>query len=305
MPKKFKIEQKRVWLSRHEELSHTEKRIAAHYKCDVRTVIKGIEEARREREANAARIELIKDKIGEHQKELLIVLDNIVSMLELPPYNLDIRKERNGRIAPIPLPGALVKPNDENELILVIHDENSLRWELLEEHLKGDKLWRMIKKWRIPFLEHIKARVNLLDAAQTVLKKESGLELIKKVDTLPETGGIFPVAVQVFYELSIHQALGIKDETNLEERLVATPDGYVRNGPGGTEFAYVPRLRERCRKNILAALNKLQSSTEKEQVILSYAVAGKITKETRRIAEEISLMRWLPSRCRVCKRMGV
>jgi hypothetical protein len=304
MPKKYKPEQKRQWLQ-YREQGKSDKWIANYFKCDVRTVVKGIDEAIREREAGAARIELIKDKLGEHQTALVVVIDGIVLMLELPPYNLEIRKEPNGRVAPIPLPGALVKPNEENELFLVILEEDSLKWELLKEHLRGDKLWRMINRWRSPFLEHIKARVALLDAAQRLLEEETGLKLIKNANEIPDKGGLFPVAVKVFYELAICQALGVKNETNLEERLIGTPDGYVRSGPGGSEYAYAPGFQDECKEKILVALNKLHNSREKKQVILSYIEAGKITEETRRVAEEISLMRWLPGRCRVCKRMGV
>ena len=305
MPKKFKIEQKRKWLYYREEEGQSDKWIANRYKCDVRTVVKGIDEALAEREAKAARIELLKDKIGDHQKELLAVLDNIVSMLELPSYNLEIRKERDGRVAPIPLPGALVKPDEQNELILIIHEEDSLKWALLKEHLKGDKLWSMINKWRGPFLEHIKARVGLKDAEQKLIEEETRLKLTLNTGNIPKSGCLFPAAVQVFYEIAIRQALGVEDETNLEERLVATPDGYVRNGPNGTEYAYAPGSQDECREKILAALNKLQNSQEKGRLISSNAAVGKITKQTRKVAEEISLMRWLPGRCRVCKRMGV
>jgi len=304
VPKKYKPEQKRQWLQ-YREQGKSDKWIANYVKCDVRTVLKGIDEAIREREAGAARIQLMKDKIGEHQTALVVVLDGIVSMLELLPYNLEIRKEPNGHVAPIPLSGALVKPSEENELILVIHEEDSLKWELLKEHLKGDKLWRMINRWRGPFLEHIKTRVALLDTAQRLLEKETGLKLIKSANEIPDKGGLFLVAVKVFYELAICQALGVKNGTNLEERLIGTPDDYVRNGPGGTGYAYAPGFRDECKEKILVALNKLHNSQEKKQVISSYIEARKITEETKRVAEEISLMRWLPGRCRVCKRMGV
>jgi len=304
MAKKYTPEQKRKWLH-YREQGKTDQWIAHNLKIDVRTIVKGIDEIIREREAGAARIELMKDKIGEHQTALVVVLDGIVSMLELPPYNLEIRKERDGRIAPIPLLGALVKPDEENELFLVIHEEDSLKWELLKEHLKGDKLWRMINRWRGPFLEHIKARVALLDAAQRLLEEETGLKLITSVNEIPDKEGISPRAVKVFYELAICQALGVRNETNLEERLIGTPDGYVRNGPGGTDYAYAPGFQDECREKILKALDKTHNSPEKQQVISSYIEAGKITEETKRVAEEISLMRWLPGRCRVCKRMGV
>ena len=304
MPKKYKPEQKRQWLQ-YREQGKSDKWIANYVKCDVRTVVKGIDEAIREREAGAARIQLMKDKIGEHQMALVVVLDGIVSMLELPSYNLEIRKESNGRIATIHLSGTLVKPDAENELVLVIPEEDSLKWELLKEHLKGDKLWRMINRWRGPFLEHIKAIVALLDAAQRLLEEETGLKLITSVNEVPDKEGISPRAVRVFYELAICQALGVKNKTNLEERLVDTPDGFVRSGPGGTIYAYAPGFQHECKEKILIALNKLHNSEEKQRVISSYIEAGKITEETKRVAEEISLMRWLPGRCRVCKRMGV
>lgn len=302
--KTFKPEQKRKWLQ-YREQGKSDKWIANYAKCDVRTIVKGIDEASREMEVGAARIQLMKGKIGEHQTALVVVLDGIVSMLELPPYNLEIRKDSNRRVAPISLSGALAKPDAENELLLVIHEEDSLKWELLKEHLKGDKLWRMLNRWRGPFLEHIKARVALLDAAQRLLEKETGLELIKSANEIPDKSGVFPVAMKVFYELAICQALGVKNETNLEERLMGTPDGFVRSGPGGTKYAYTPGSQDECKEKILIALYKLHNSQEKKQVVSSFVEAGKITEETRRVAEEISLMRWLPGRCRVCKRMGV
>ncbi len=304
MPKKYKPEQKRQWLQ-HREQGKSDKQIANYFKCDIRTVVKGIDEVIREREAGAARIQLMKDKIGEHQTALVVVLDGIVSMLELPSYNLELDKQSNGNVAPIPLSEALVKPDAENELVLVINEEGSLKWELLKAHLKGDKLWRMINRWRGPFLEHIKTRVALLDEAQRTLEQETGLKLIKSPNEVPDKCGLFPIAVKVFYELAIRQALEVKDGTNLEERLIGTPDGFVRNGLGGTKYAYAPGFQDECKEKILVALNKLHNSQEKKQVISSYIEAGKITEETKRVAEEISLMRWLPGRCRVCKRMGV
>jgi hypothetical protein len=295
MAKKYTPEQKQQWLE-YRERGKTNKWIAHNLKIDVRTIVKGIDEVTREREAGVARVELMKDKIGEHQMALIVMLDGIVSMLELPPYNLEIRKESSGRIAPIPLSGVLVKPNEANELILVIQEEDSLKWELLKEHLKGDKLWRMISKWRGSFLEHIKARVALLNSAQRLLEKETGLMLIRSANEVPEKEGISPRVVQVFYDLAICQALGIRNETNLEERLVDTPDGFVRSGPGGSVYAYTPGLQHECKENILVALNKLHNSQEKRQVISTHVESEKITRETRRVTEEISLMRWLPGR---------
>jgi len=304
MPKKYRIEQKRKWLEQREK-GKSEKWIANNTKCDIRTISKGVEEARLEREAGLARIELMKETIRNHQQELLGVIDGIVSMLEKPREGLEIRRDQDKRIAPIPLSGAIVKQGEEDELTLIIQDEDSLKWELLKEHLKGDKLWKTLRQWEDALLLHIRARIALMDIAQRLLEGETGLKLIKKVTEIPESAGIFPTAAQVFYELALRRALSIKDKTNLEERLIATPDGYVRNGPGGTEYAYAPGTQDKCKEKILIALEKLYDSPEVKQVANSCITAGNITKETRTIAEEIRLLGMLPNRCRVCKRLGV
>ena len=60
-----------------------------------------------------------------------------------------------------------------------------------------------------------------MDAAQKLLEEETGLKLTLNTGNIPKSGCLFPAVMQVFYELAIRQALDVKDETNLEERLVA------------------------------------------------------------------------------------
>ena len=78
-----------------------------------------------------------------------------------------------------------------------------------------------------------------METAKVLLEDETGLEFSGKV-AKAKAKGIYPITISIFYELALHKALGIKNETNLEERLIDTPDGYVRNGPGGTVFTYSP-----------------------------------------------------------------
>ena len=53
------------------------------------------------------------------------------------------------------------------------------------------------------------------------------------------------------------QALEVRNETDLKERLVSTPDGFIRNGPGGSDYAYAPGFQDQCKEKILEALDKL------------------------------------------------
>ena len=76
-------------------------------------------------------------------------------MLVLPPSDLKLREE-NGLLVPIPLPGSLIEQIPEKEITLKIHDEEKLEWELLQDHLKSDKLWSYIKRWRQAMIEYIR-----------------------------------------------------------------------------------------------------------------------------------------------------
>jgi len=304
MPKKFLPHHKKNWLELSES-GKSEKWIANQTKCDPRTVKKGIEEARRERNAAIAQIELVKEALRDHKDQLLAVIDDIKSVLVMPPDNIEIRREKDGTLAPIPLSGAAVKPDKSGGLMLLVRAEESVEWELLQEHLRGDKIWKILKQWKESILAYINAIIDLELAAGRLIKARTGLQLVDEIPRSAETGYICPAVVQIFYEVALRHSLGIKDGTNIEEHIVASPDGYVRNGPGGTELAYAPNSQEDCKNELLDALRKLYESPEAEQVSISYKEAQELTEKAKRILDEISLLRLVPGSCRVCQRLGV
>lgn len=304
MPKKFLPHHKKKWLELSES-GRSEKWIARNAKCDPRTVKKGIEEARRERNAAIAQIELVKEALRDHKDQLLAVIDDVKSVLVMPPDNIEIRRDRDGTLAPIPLSGATVKSDESGGLMLLVRVEERVEWELLQEHLKGDKIWKIFKQWKESIIAHIGARIDLKLAAERLIKARTQLQLVDEIPRSAETGYICPAVVQIFYEVALRRSLGIKDGTNIEERIIASPDGYVRNGPGGTELAYAPNSQEVCKNRLLDALRGLYNSPETQQVSISYKEAQELTEKTKRIIDEISLLRLVPGSCRVCRRLGV
>jgi len=92
MPKKFLPHHKKKWLELS-EFGKSEKWIARNAKCDPRTVKKGIEEARRERNAAIAQVELVKEALRDHKDQLLAVIDDVKSILLMPPDNIEIRRD--------------------------------------------------------------------------------------------------------------------------------------------------------------------------------------------------------------------
>ncbi len=100
-------------------------------------------------------------------------------------------------------------------------------------------------------------------------------------------------------------AFGFPSGINLEERLVADPDRQeVRYGPG-TIFAENVNDAEKCMADILDAFESLQSVSEIKKLQQTYENLKTSTYKARRATEEISLLRLVPGRCRVCRRLGI
>ena len=304
MPRTYLPHQKIRWLDLFES-GKTEKWIANYTKCDYRTVKKGIEEARRDRYAIAAQVELVKDALRGHKDQLLMVLDEMRLMMAMPADNLEIRTERNGGMSPISLTRARVRADSSGGLLLDVPAEETVAWELIQQHLKGDKVWRSYKEWKEAVLTHIQAKVDLKSAVARFIKDKTDLGIRDKVSQGDETGSVYPETVQLFYEVATYRSLGRIDGTNLEGRMVASPDGYVRNGVGGTSLAYAPLGADECRKELLQALESLYRSSEVERVGTSHSRLQEVIDRTRRIIDEIALLHMLPGSCRVCRRLGI
>ena len=86
MPKKFSITDKKKWLEDYEN-GKPEASIAGDSSCDLRTIRRGIEEARRGRDAQTARIDLLKRALLNHQEHLLNKLEELLSTLTMPAHD--------------------------------------------------------------------------------------------------------------------------------------------------------------------------------------------------------------------------
>lgn len=304
MPKTYLPYQKQKWLEFFEK-GKSEKWIANYTKCDYRTVKKGIQEARQERNGIAAQVELVKEALTDHKNQLLTVLDEMRLMVVMPQDDLEIRTLANGRVAPISLIRARMSSDEIGNLVLDVPTEETVAWELIQEHLKGDKLWKSYKDWKLAVLTHMKDRINLKSRAEEFIKNETGLNISEKPSGIDETAHVYSLTVQLFYEVAIRRSLNIPDATNLEGRMIASADGYVRFNEGGSILAYAPNKSDKSRKALASAIESLYRSSQVEELSISYARLQEITNKTRRIIDEIALLHMLPGSCRVCRRLGV
>lgn len=297
MPKIIPIIDKREWLKLY-EAGNSEAFIAKETHHNLRIVKKGIEDARRERDAQLARSELLRDALRRHQDQMLAVIYEVLGAVQAPPVDL--------QLPPVLLSGAKAEyqGNDsERTLTLVLDVEQKAEWELLREHLgKGDPLSAMLERWRKAMIRYLQGRTALRKKAETLLTLKTGLSLMDKPIAPPF---IFSyTAIPLICGEALNIALG-NTPSVLEEHVTAnTRSGEVRYR-SGTILAEVPGRELECRKNILDTLAELQQSDELAEVAQTYKKVEEVIPGLRRVTEELALLGVIPGRCRVCRRLGI
>lgn len=297
MSRKISIQEKKKWLELFEQ-GQTENQIAIKEKRDLRTIVRGLQEASRDRHLANAEAEMLRNALFTHQDKLMNLLKSIANMLVLPDVNLALREDENGLLAPISLSGSLVEMTPEKQITLRIHDEEKLEWELLQEHLKSDKLWNYLKRWREAIIDHIEARWKFKQSIKTILGKKTELKFKKQNEQMAEY--LSPNIIDLFYEVKMHNFLGVKDGTDVEHNLEAH-DGYVRFHT--TELARCTNDKK-CRDKIIAVFNSLLAIDEALKVKQTYSELTTVTRLARRQVDEILLLGMVMGKCRVCARLG-
>ncbi len=300
MSRKISIRDKKKWLEMF-EAGKTEAQIARILKRDPRTVARGIEEAIKARRITNIEDDMIRKALFDHQTQLRDILKEIASILVMPPHNLELREEKEGLLAPIPLSGSLVKTISEDQMILEIVADKKLEWELLQEHLKQDKMWDYLKQWRSALLDYVMAEWQFKKAIKKLLENE-GLELRQR-RTDEETAYFLPLLVELFHKVAVNKVLNIPDGTNLEKGIVAGDDDFIRHGQGGSELARSKNAAER-RDKIVSIFTSLSQTPEAFQIKQTHGELAEITKTAKRDIDELLLLNLVTGKCRVCRRLG-
>ena len=103
----------------------------------------------------------------------------------------------------------------------------------------------------------------------------------------------------------MRKALGIPDGTNPQERMIASDDGYVRHGGGGSEMAYCLGKQEQCREALVSAYDKIPDLPEIKKVTATESELRNISSKLKQLLEDIRLMGLIPGRCRICSRISL
>lgn len=288
MSKKISIQEKRRWLDLYEQ-GKTEVQIAREVKRDPRTIVKGLEEASKDRRLASVEAEMLRSALYNHRDQLIDILKNIAAMLVIPPHNLELREEEEGILAPISLSGALLKQDSERQMILEIHDEDKLEWELLKEHLKQDKLWDLIEQWRKALINHISARWQFKQAIKSNLLRDVDLIAPKFADS-KQLDNWLNELVDLFYDVTTQRILGVLNKTDVRSVIDGKLAGYNDTSEAGDK--------------LVSIFDNLPDSIEASKVESTYEQLAGITKLAKRQVDEILLLGMITGKCRVCRRLG-
>jgi hypothetical protein len=300
MPKKFDDAKKKEWIEFYDQ-GKSEKWIANRAGCDVRTVRNAINEARLKRDVVVARMELVKDALRKHQDGLLEELDRIMSYLVVPPKNSAVLSWYRGGTSIF---------NDAGEQIKLESGEDSAMSRLLKEHLKNDKLWRVLHRWEKANADHLAAKAAFQRNTATVLQQKTGCKLIDGRATPPfiysETGG------RLLYEAAIDMAFAAPDERAQESVFEKMEMGIsVNTNTGDVLFkkdltlAEAPGSEEATKQHLLDALKDLGKSPEVRAMVETHQALQQITTKARQIVEDIRLLGLVPGQCEICRRLGM
>lgn len=288
MPKKISIIEMRGWLKSYEQ-GKSEADIASDAHRDVRTIKRGIEEARRERYAHTAKAALLKEALRNHHNALAGALDRLKDDIRLPAPDLQVPWEEDA----LPISPAMdITQYEERQPLL----------ELLREHLRRDQLWEALNRWNKSFAVHMQDRIALKRKAATLLQEKTGLKLSDKRIEGPFLYSY--TALELLYKETLKKALGITVRIDLEHDIVIAPNGEVRYG-AGTVLAEAPPRKEECRRGIIEAFSELWASPESGRAAATYREAETHAARARQLVEEISLLGLMPGTCRICRRLGM
>lgn len=305
MPRKFSIVDKRKWLQKYER-GKSEVSIATDSRCDARTVKKGIEEARREHDAQIARTELLKHALLTHQERLLDKLKEITSTLILPPRDwavLSWYRDGDSIFSEGDLATAGGQSHEVYKATRRAGDQADMLQDMLRQHLRNDKLWKILAQREKVYASHRLERMALQRKVVSLLQEETGYKVMDRNDVPPPFLYSY-TAGHLFFKMTLRLAFGDYTSDDWQGDIVAdTAAGNVSHP--GQILAEVPGKEKRCRQKLLDAFQKMKLLQEVITVAETFRQLEEATLRARQAVEEVLALGLITGQCKVCRRLGM
>ncbi len=285
MPRKTPVVRQNEWLDMHEK-GKSVAAIARESHRDVRTVNRGIDQARRQRDAGWARAELMKEALSNHHKGLLDILAELIAELTVPAVE-SVPLPWQGKGGVLQSEEAARKGNVRSEQPVVdvtLRVEKRIEWGLLQEHLRRDPLWKVVAQYQKALAAYLEALESFQIKTVSLLREKTGYRLVESGDSIGPPSVFVDATGPLFYEVTIRRVMGQPDQTNPEGRMVSDPTtGEVRHGMGRT-LAKAPGEEEKCTGNLREVLRLLRESPEAAEVVKKYKVLQESAAQAKRVA---------------------
>ncbi len=297
MPRKFSNVDKQKWLELYEK-GKSESWIANQKKIDLRTVKRGIQDAGQARTGLMARVELVRDALRKHQELLLDTLSKMQEALTPPAIDLEALSWYRGDNSVFSEPN-LAKGQIENEGTKKV----STILKSLRQHLKGNRLWRLLTQWEKAYREHLLARADLQYKVISLMQEKTGIKVAEK-DIPPPFIYSYTTGYR-FYKASLYSALGGKNDAEFLASIIAdTQNQRVMLGIG-TTLAELTFDVDGCRASLVEAYKEIRKTTELERVVTTYRLLEKLAPVVSESVERVMLLGILPGSCDICQRIGM
>ena len=298
---KVSVSEMREWLYKY-ELGMPVEKIAKDATRDTRTVLKYLAQARKEADLRAARQNLLTQALTKHNDNMLKVVTNVLQALEVPGAQVEMRQDDQDNWLEIPLTATKGIPTTKGFLI-ELHDEDSVSWGLLAEHLGVDSPLERILAWKKPMADYLNVMKAFKLKISETMSTKTGLDVVKETYEKPVKPVLFQAVKDTLFPIFVNRAMNIPDGTDPEHNLKIDQAGYVSILGTGTHFGWLSQEGGKFLDKMLEALNELGQSNEFRQLKSSYHGVQQITRKFRDEFEEISMLGYIAGRCRVCERL--
>lgn len=296
MPKKYSPDDRNKWL-KELEAGKSEKWIANYHKVDLRTVRAGIIEARRSREFQTARTDLVRDALKKHQEGLLAAISSLGSSIALPVIDY----------APVPWyqnKEPVFSPEnlkEARELLLKegISDKNTPG--ILRQHLKGNRLWRAIDRWHKAYTEHLLARLELQYKIIALIRETTGLEVVSQPHSPPFIYSY--TAGELFYKNSLGNIISGQSDVDLLTNIRIDETRHCICC-GGSTLAVLTGNEKEYRSHLIKVYEKVKKTKELAEVATTYRGLENLLPPIKEVISEYLQVGLLPGSCNICERIG-
>jgi len=200
--------------------------------------------------------------------------------------------------------------NHSDEQIKLESGVGSAMRRLLKEHLKNDKLWRVLVQWEKARANHLAARVAFQRNTVTLLQEKTGYRLIDGDSPQPFLCSY--TAGPLFYKAAIDMAFATF-EKRAEEGAIRTMETAISTNTNNGDVVFENRLtlaralgrEQRTKRHLLDALRAMAKSHEVEALVQTCQALEQITAKARQVVEDITLLGLVPGQCEICRRLGM